>query len=435
MRQGWKYDADGVLRSELERRWEASFRPGSAALNLDWDVPFSTIEPWIAQFLNDGIPVRRLNSNHLDTADFDEEPTLKAVLVGGNKLSRGVTIEGLLVSYYVRLSPYYDTLLQMGRWFGFRGSYVDLTRLYSTQILVSWFHDLATAEEDLRRQIELYDKRRATPLDFAPKILSHPVMLVTAENKMRDAREISQSYAGELVQTLRFPFGDPALNDHLIENLEYTRQMLSSLGQPATVANGRPGWVDVDVAFVQEFLDNFWVMEQTAIHPPTVRAYVQAQRTQNELTRWRVLVCGAANPLPRLGIETLGIAGLPEVGLINRSRLAKDPTSLGVITDPSDELFGLTPQEIADAEERAGAGEFPTRGRAYRSKRSPEEGLLLLYPISGRSQPGKNARNRVALFGDDVEDPPTVLGLAVSFPASESPATVTYVQGPESRRR
>ena len=135
-------------------------------------------------------PVRRLNSNHLDTADFEQEPTLKAVLVGGNKLSRGVTIEGLLVSYYVRLAPYYDTLLQMGRWFGYRGDYVDLTRLYSTELLISWFHDLATAEEDLRRQIELYDKKKATPLQFAPKIRSHPAMLVTAENKMRGATEI-----------------------------------------------------------------------------------------------------------------------------------------------------------------------------------------------------------------------------------------------------
>src|ERR1019366_6039159 len=185
LRQGWKYDNSGSLRKELEYRWEKEFRPESAALNLAWDVPFAEIEPYLSQLLNDGIAVRRLNSNHLDTADFEEEPTLKAIVVGGNKLSRGITIEGLLVSYYVRLAPYYDTLLQMGRWFGYRGDYVDLTRLYSTELLISWFHDLATAEEDLRRQIELYDKKKATPLQFAPRIRSHPAMLVTAENKMQ----------------------------------------------------------------------------------------------------------------------------------------------------------------------------------------------------------------------------------------------------------
>lgn len=434
LRQGWKYDQDRRLRAELQDRWDSDFRPRSSAVNLSWDVPFAEIEPYLDRLLSDGVAVRRLNSNHLDTADFEQEPTLKAVLVGGNKLSRGVTIEGLLVSYYVRLAPYYDTLLQMGRWFGYRGDYVDVSRLYSTQLLVSWFHDLATAEEDLRRQIELYEKHSMTPLQFAPRIRSHPVMLVTAENKMRDAREITQSYDGELVQTLRFPFGHPSLIERMQSNLEYTRQMLSSLGTPNDEMNGRPGWTDVPVEFVQEFLDNFWVMDQTSIHPPTVRSYIHAQTRQGELTRWRVLVSAQRNPTTALGAENLGIEQAGDVGLINRSRLAKDPTSLGVITDPDDELFGLSYQDIADADEAYANREFPTRGKAYRARRSPQEGLLIVYPISGNSVAGRNARNRVPLFGED-EEHCTIVGLALSFPNSNSPATVTYLQGPESRRQ
>ncbi|MDQ3756256.1 MAG: Z1 domain-containing protein [Actinomycetota bacterium] len=434
LRQAWKYDEARSLRADLAARWEHHFRPRCAALSLSWDTPFEEIEPYLDRLLSDGVAVRRLNSNHLDTADFEQEPTLKAILVGGNKLSRGVTIEGLLISYYVRLAPYYDTLLQMGRWFGYRGEYVDISRLYSTQLLVSWFHDLATAEEDLRRQIELYDKRRMTPLQFAPRIRSHPVMLVTAQNKMRDAREITQSYDGELVQTLRFPFGDPRLLEHLQENLEYTRQMVSSLGPPPIVDNGRPAWTDVGVDFVQEFLDSFWVMEQTAIHPPTVRSYIHAQTQQGELARWRVLVSAQRNPKEALGREDLGIEGFPKVGLINRSRLAKDPTSLGVITSPDDELFGLSQEDIARADEAFADRLFPTRGKAYRAQRDPGEGLLILYPISGNSVPGKNAHNRVALFSEG-EERCTVLGLALSFPFSDSPATVTYLRGPESSRQ
>lgn len=434
LRQGWKYDNSGTFRKELEYRWETEFRPKSAAVNIAWDTPFGEIEPYLSQLLNDGVAVRRLNSNHLDTADFEQEPTLKAILVGGNKLSRGVTIEGLLVSYYVRLAPYYDTLLQMGRWFGYRGDYVDLTRLYSTELLISWFHDIATAEEDLRRQIELYDKRKATPLQFAPKIMSHPAMLVTAENKMQAAREVTQSYDGELVQTLRFPFGDPSLLDRLQENLDFARDVLGGLGAPVTVEPGRIGWTDVDTNVVLNFLDGFWVLNQTSIHPPTVRDYIHAQTRAGELVRWRVAIPCAAHPTDALGSEDLRIAGVGRVGLINRSRLKSDPTSLGVITDPGDELYGLAPEAIANAEEQAADHEYPTRGKAYRSKRSREEGLLLIYPISGNSIPGKNAHNRIALFADGA-DRCTLLGYAVSFPFSESPATVTYVQGPESRRR
>jgi hypothetical protein len=433
LRQAWKYDNSGTMRKELATRWETEFRPKSAAINLSWDTPFLEIEPYLSQLLNNGVTVRRLNSNHLDTADFEVEPTLKAVLVGGNKLSRGVTIEGLLVAYYVRLAPYYDTLLQMGRWFGYRGDYVDLTRLYSTELLISWFHDLATAEEDLRRQIELYDKRKATPLQFAPKIRSHPSMLVTAENKMQAARVITQSYDGELLQTLRFPFGDPSLLDHLQENLGFARAILKELGPPVTAEAGLFGWSGVDTEVVQRFLDGFWVMNQTSIHPPTVRDYIHAQFRIGELIRWRVLVHGLAQPTEALGSEDLGIVGLGSVGLISRSRLKADPTSLGVITDPGDELYGLTPEDINDAQERAGLHEYPTLGKAYRSKRSPQEGLLVVYPISANSAPGQRAQNRIALFPDGAKRC-TVLGFAVSFPYSDSPATVTYIQGPESRR-
>lgn len=435
LRQQWKYDTSGALRDELAARWETEFRPKSVAVNLSWDTPFSDIEPQLSQLINEGVAVRRLNSNHLDSADFEEEPTLKAVLVGGNKLSRGVTIEGLLVSYYVRLAPYYDTLLQMGRWFGYRGDYVDLTRLYSTELLISWFHDLATAEEDLRRQIELYDKKKATPLQFAPKIRSHPAMLVTAENKMQAAAEITQSYDGEMVQTLRFPFGDPSLPDRLQENLDFTRGLLRGLGSPTTNELGLVGWADVSTDVVQDFLDGFWVMTQTSIHPPTVRDYIHEQSRLGELTRWRILVHGLAHPSAALGSEDLGIADIGPVGLISRSRLKSDPTSLGVITDPGDELYGLTEDDRADAEERAALREFPTRGKAYRAKRSPQEGLLILYPISANSAPtSSRAMNRIPLFPEDAERR-TVLGYAVSFPFSNSPATVTYVQGPESRRR
>lgn len=434
LRQAWRYDRTGTLRGALAARWEQDFRPKSAAVNLEWDLPFAEVEPYLDELLSDGVEVRRLNSNHLDTADFEQEPTLKAILVGGNKLSRGVTIEGLLVSYYVRLAPYYDTLLQMGRWFGYRGDYVDLTRLYSTQLLMSWFHDLATAEEDLRRQIELYDRKRATPLEFAPKIMSHPAMMVTADNKMQAAREVTQSYAGELLQTLRFPFGDPQLIERLDQNLLFTRRTLTGLGTPKADGTGLLAWTDLDAGVVLSFLDEFWVMTQTAIHPPTVREYIHAQNRVGELTQWSLVVRGASAPKDTLGFEDLGIRGHPQVDLINRSRLKSDPTSLGVITDPSDELYGISEEDRIDAEERARAGEFPTLGRAYRSKRPVQEGLLILYPISGNSAPGRNARNRVSLF-EETEERRTVLGYAISFPVSDSPATVTYVQGPEARRR
>lgn len=259
-------------------------------------------------------------------------------------------------------------------------------------------------------------------------------MLVTAQNKMPAAIVITQSYDGELLQTLRFPFGDPSLLERLHENLDFVKDVLRGLGSPDTIEAGLFGWCRVETDVVEGFLDGFWVMNQMSIHPPTVREYVHAQARIGELIRWRILVHALAQPTVALGREDIGIADVGPIGLINRSRLKSDPTSLGVITDPGDELYGLTPADVADAEKRALQREFPTRGRAYRSKRSPEEGLLILYPVSASSAPRQGAANRIRLFPEGAAGC-TVIGYALSFPFSTSPATVTYVQGPESRRR
>ena len=430
IRQQWKYDSSRDLRKKMRKRWEENFRPTSAALNVEWDVPFREIEPVLSKLINENFEVRTLNSNHLDKADFEEEPCLKAVLVGGNKLSRGVTIEGLLVSYFVRATPYYDTLLQMGRWFGYRGDYVDLTRIYTTKTLISWFHDLALAEEDLRRQIELYDREKLTPLQLAPKIMAHPAMLVTAENKMRAASTINQCYEGQLIQTLRFPFGSDRLLQDLDSNLEVTRRLLRTLGTPTDSGKGLYGWREVDVEQVASFLAEFTIIDQSCIDGATALKYIRAQQEQGELTRWRIRVHGLSTADSSLGVEDLGIQGFSSVGLIRRTRLKKDPTSLGALTEPDDEWYGIEPEDVRLAREQKEEGRFPTYGQAYRSKRSPEEGLLIIYPISPNSVPEKwRENNRIPLFNNG-EERRTVIGYALSFPASKSAATVTYIQGP-----
>ena len=120
IRQRWLYEAS-EYRPILRQRWNERFRPLLASLDIARDVPFETIEPHIDRLLR-GVPeVRILNSNWPDTIDFDAEPNLKAILIGGNKLSRGLTIEGLLVSYYVR-----ETLVL--RHFDANGSVVRLSR-------------------------------------------------------------------------------------------------------------------------------------------------------------------------------------------------------------------------------------------------------------------------------------------------------------------
>jgi len=425
IRQRWLYES-AEYRPILRQRWNSRFRPVSASVDLSRDVPFDTIEPHVDRLLRGGVVVRVLNSDWPDNIDFDAEPTLKAVLIGGNKLSRGVTIEGLLVSYYVRETLYYDTLMQMGRWFGYRGRYVDLTRLYSTELLVSCFHDLATAEEELRKQIARYDRERLTPTKFVPKVRTHPLMAVTQKSKMQSAVEVSVTYAGERVQTLRFAEKPTA---DLQANLEVTRDFLSALGPPEIV-DSKPMWTGVDPRAVIDLLNNFRVVPQTAIDPRSVVDYIAKQLQNGELSRWRVLLSCATKPREEsIWIENLGVDGMPRIPLIARSRLKNDPTSLGVVTEPDDELQGLNDDDVRMATDDAKDGKYSSRAEAYRAYRDPGEGLLMLYPISAAAQQLRNSTTRIRLFADP-DKAATLIAYAVSFPFSASDATVEYISAP-----
>ena len=428
--QDWKYDVEGTFRQNLATRWDEQFIPVTSSLDLNLVVQFEQLTEYIDRLFRDGsLEVLVLNSTTDDELGFDSVPNQKAIVIGGNKLSRGLTIEDLLVSYYVRESLYYDTLMQMGRWFGYRGEYVDLTRLYSTRELVHRFRDLATIEEELRNHIAIYESRGLKPTDIPIKIRKHPIMQVTVPSKMRDAHDVTFSYDGTLLQTLHFSFDD---TDHLRHNLNITQNFLRSLGEP-NWDRKRPHWLDVEPSKVLNYLGEYLIHpEDDRIHPSSVREYISGQIEQGELVTWRVLVCSPHIPNPVLGYEDLGVIGAPDIALIGRSRLIVPSTSCGVITDPRDEKHGLDEDQIRRAKEVVGRNNRIKLTHAYRQQRPSEEGLLLIYPISKYSKPRNGSighrPRRQPLFEDPAEGV-TVVGYAISFPYSDSSATHEYVEG------
>lgn len=440
LRRSWRYDNQAV-RPEFVERWENDFRPLTQSIDIARDRPFSAIEEQVRLLFRDGIDVLVLNSESLDVLDFDSSPTLKAILVGGNRLSRGLTIEDLMTSYFVRNSTTYDTLLQMGRWFGYRNDYIDLTRLWTTQDLYANFRHLALVEEELRRQIAVYERERLTPLDFGPRIRKHQSMLVTAKNKMGAGDDVKVSFAGELLQTVRFHLDD---KPWLTANLNAARGFLGALGSPSAMnePDGRIGWRDVSweeiIAFLREYRT---VPTAQSMDAGLIVKYIRAQATeQGELVRWRVSLRHALDLDKALGTEPLGVTGHGAVNCIARSRLKADRMSIGALVTTSsaaaprrgDEVVGYSDAQIEAAQEDLVEWRLPTFGHALRRQRDPREGLLMVFPISAKSPVGKNAINRVPLF-DDPAKGETVVGIAVSFPHSESAATVEYVAGPTGR--
>ncbi|SVD74664.1 uncharacterized protein METZ01_LOCUS427518, partial [marine metagenome] len=156
LRRDWVSDRDATEK-RFRTSWEDDFCRSHGGVLPEGPFPafdeiLSCLDTAIMDFSVEN-HLLLLNSGSEDELDFDTYPGLKAVLVGGNKLSRGLTIEGLLVSYYVRKTLALDTLLQMGRWFGYRGDYVDLTRIYTTQHLFKGFALLNRVELEIRDEI------------------------------------------------------------------------------------------------------------------------------------------------------------------------------------------------------------------------------------------------------------------------------------------
>lgn len=438
LRDSWRYHRDHGIYDRLRERWNTEFRPRIRSRHLEKDVAFEVIEPQIGPFF-EAIDVREINSATGEVLDYEQEPNLKAVAIGGNRLSRGLTLEGLLTSYFVRRAVSYDTLMQMGRWFGFREGYEDLTRIYTTPELETWFSDLAYVEHELRRDIEIYESQGLTPYEVGLRIWQHPTMQVTSPLKRRFASSttISQTYSGALQQTFKFPLDWPHdLGQQADENLAAVRQFISRLparDERQTDQSG-PVWTGISVDTVLQFLRTYQVDNRaSSISLPLVCAYVERVRDAGELTTWTVAVRGRGTTDPELGTAEWGLPS--PLAQVTRSRLGKT-NSVGVITAPGDELCGLSEEKRAAAQaviDAAGAqGKTKSVNSAAREVRDPADGLLLLYPISRFS--GYNLDNtgnrRRLLDNPNSADARDLVGLAISFPTSQQPQEVeAYLEG------
>ena len=189
-----------------------------------------------------------------------EEYGLCAVVIGGHKLSRGLTLEGLSISYFARNSKAYDTLMQMCRWFGYRPGYDDLCKVFLPNNSITWYTFIASAIRELYQELELMSRRGERPKDFGLKVREHPgAMIITAKNKIgwSDTTVRSQDLWGQIQRRFRFK-PDPEIN---MRNLEYVREFVGEL-ERSGVENSKDkdsgAWVfkNVEYASLIDFISS-----------------------------------------------------------------------------------------------------------------------------------------------------------------------------------
>jgi hypothetical protein len=427
----YRTGADPVI-ARLKLLWKTDFEKTSAdirRLSIGGTLPVSTwddVERELADSA-DKIRTQVVNSEMRDAIDYDGNAAqgLSVIAIGGDKLSRGLTLEGLTVSYFLRASKMYDSLMQMGRWFGYRPGYVDLCRLYLTPALQLWFRHVATAAKELRERLDHMAMIGSTPESYGLRIQSHDIMLVTAQNKMRHAKEFQVSFEGEgKIQTVFF--NDEASNSKnanlVVEFLERLGAAVDSegtklSGETLKGFGGRRLWTGVAGAEVASVLASLSFPEESRdVNGIRLSDYIRAQLLAKELTDWTVAVLAGDG-------ESLLVKGWIFATVRRKAEKNTERYVVKTALSPPDEALDLTAVEFKRAlaltnEKRANNDNKPPTstpdGPTIRRIRgdNPKRGLLLLYPLSP-----KNAELPVSV---------PIFGIVASFPDSGSGRSVRY---------
>jgi hypothetical protein len=375
--------------------------------------------------LNDAvsrIQVRQINGGSADALNYyDNKNGLSVIAVGGDKLSRGLTLEGLSVSYYLRASRMYDTLMQMGRWFGYRSGYVDLCRLFTSRDLNEWFCHISLASDDLRDEFDyLSDVVGSTPLQYALRVRTHPgVLQISASNKIRRAQTVQVSWSGRLIETYELSKNPEVIS----KNLEITKKLINRLGS-ANLESNYYLWKGIPFSYIKEFLSEFNIHNNLkSASPKNLLKFIEFKYGKNELQAWNIGI------ITKQKGRLFNINDSINVNLIerNQDKEYKDSDIYFIrkshIISPDDEFIDLSSEEIKEAEiltkrkwKEKGRDGDPKRldGNCVRNQiRKPNKVLLLLYFLnpSGAELP---------------PDSEPVVGFAISFPGTDRNDAIAY---------
>jgi hypothetical protein len=440
-------ELESIMHSEYETKFITGMQQIREAFPHDdglVDFEWEDLRQILPDILSD-IRVREINGTAKDVLDYveNENSGLKVIAIGGDKLARGLTLEGLCTSYFLRTAKMYDTLMQMGRWFGYRDGYLDVCRLYTSDEMIEWFGHIADAAEELRQEFDNMVAAGATPKQFGLRVKSHSVMTVTSRAKMRNARSMQLTYSGDLLQTIVFPNNREEVSVnyrslvHFIDNLGPSLD----LNKQYYVHEGKRWhghlWRDVSSLNVISFLRDYRTHPASfRIMSPLIADFIEEMNRDGELVNWTVALIGKENSQD----EKPHSLGALQVNMLQRKRSSEhaDRYSIKTLISPQDQAIDLTEAQWQAALELSKAAwrndvdrnegpNPPSEPRGPQIRKilgegmvdknilpRPDRALLMLYLLdpAGSQVP-------------ELSKADPVVAWAISFPASQSERRVS----------
>lgn len=395
----------------LRKLFEDDFRPVSAtrAQGLPFPRNFDELLPYVGDCLtkigrSQNAVLIVNNENPDQTPNFDREAIWKFI-VGGTKLSRGYTVEGLTISYYRRRASTADTLMQMGRWFGFRKGYRDLVRLYigtqepvgktkRTINLYEAFGAVCRDEEMFREELQRYSQMtepRILPSQIPPLVPSH-MLRPTARNKMYNATIAHRNFGGRLAESTFAPT-EPSLIrqnqvafERLLSAAEVNEAEISAELKDKRHYSYLAKTAVLQPRAVLEFLESYIWSGRTLKRPPLIEQIDFLKGTGKrdpEITSWLLLAPQLAE-----GSRQEVIAGTI-FKTVGRGRRAERDDQFVTYNDPKHRQF---------AEHIAGQVTLPHASSVLNLLREPKRAVMLFYAVTDKSKPGNPYTPAFTLF-------------------------------------
>ncbi len=384
------------------------------------------------------IVVRTVNgknaSSNLNYEECEEEG-LRIIAIGGLCLSRGLTLEGLCVSYFYRNSKMYDTLMQMGRWFGYRDGYVDICQIWMSENAIGWYEYISVVSDELRRDVIRMKEQNKTPKDFGLCVRSDIVtLLVTARNRMRTAMDYTKTISlnGKMVETPYLHINTAILS----RNLQLTESLISDLvkkgyvlGTNDELALKNPQIRNVPKKYICEYLSLFKSHYLNMEFQVDNLVTSISSSSDESLNNWDIIIAG--------GQGKPNIFCGQEINNVERSFVIKNEVGAIQISGKNSRLGdknyakgGLSKQqvkEIEDAERKYEPETAFSQNTYFRSgiKRNP---LLVIYPVELKKIKNSNmdSEEKEKIINIAKSLPIPVVGLSIGFPRIDGKENITF---------
>lgn len=437
---------DEILLKELKELFDKDFVPTTKNViqNLDyndvrikehsWDDVKRELKKAVLKIEVRAVHGTRSTTNleyhNIEEIDYNRyENGLNVIAVGGSRLSRGITLEGLSISYYIRTTRMYDSLMQMGRWFGYRPGYVDLCRLYTTHLIFEWFNHITMATEEMRNDFDEMTITHQKPKDFRLKVRNHHGLLtITSLNKLHFTEDIEISFSGENPQTYSLIKTKSAIEN----NFRVLNSLIELIGFP-TIENrikNKQGEIryllypNANVESICTFIDDFKI-EQPSINNSTLSGYIRTQEKDKNIKDWTICIVSNTdkkvfinryenNPdeskSPKDDVMTYQLTHNSEVLTLGCSVRNQPKNSR------ASDSYLIAKNQIDDLKDRQvdlSINDLKTNKEIKEQRAKEKKGLLLIYALDERGTP--NVNNGIP-----------IIGYSLHFPRIDNETKVSY---------